>query len=138
MTAKFVRFSLLLLLSTLPTSFATAADHWVGTWATSPMAAKNPTAKFGAEGTDGTTLREIVHISLGGSPVRAIFTNELGLDPLTIGAAQIALSTKPPPSPQPRPFPSPLTANPPSLSHPEPSSSAILQASKSRLAPISP
>ncbi len=94
MTAKFVRFSLLLLLSTLPTSFATAADHWVGTWATSPMAAKNPTAKFGAEGTDGTTLREIVHISLGGSPVRAIFTNELGLDPLTIGAAQIALSTE--------------------------------------------
>ena len=58
------------------------------------MAAKNPTAKFGAEGTDGTTLREIVHISLGGSPVRAIFTNELGLDPLTIGAAQIALSTE--------------------------------------------
>jgi lysophospholipase L1-like esterase len=94
MTAKFVPFSLLLLLCTLPTTFATAADHWVGTWATSPMAAKNPTAKFGAEGTDGTTLREIVHISLGGPSVRAIFTNEFGLDPLTIGAAQIALSTE--------------------------------------------
>jgi lysophospholipase L1-like esterase len=84
----------LLLLCTLPTTFAAAADHWVGTWATSPMAAKNPTAKFGAEGTDGTTLREIVHISLGGPSVRAIFTNEFGLDPLTIGAAQIALSTE--------------------------------------------
>jgi lysophospholipase L1-like esterase len=94
MTTKFVRFSLLLLLCTLPTPFATAADHWVGTWAASPMAAKNPTAKFGAEGTDGTTLREIVHISLGGPSVRAILTNEFGLDPLTIGAAQIALSTE--------------------------------------------
>ncbi len=93
MTAKFVRFSLLLLLCSIST-FAIAADHWVGTWATSPMAAKNPTAKFGAGGTDGTTLREIVHISLGGPSVRAIFTNEFGLDPLTIGAAQIALSTE--------------------------------------------
>ncbi len=83
----------LLLLCSAPV-FAATADHWVGTWAASPMAAKNPTAKFGAEGTDGTTLREIVHVSLGGPTVRVIFTNEFGLDPLTIGAAQIALSTE--------------------------------------------
>jgi lysophospholipase L1-like esterase len=74
------------------TSAATPPDHWVGTWAASPMAANNPGAKFGAPGTDGTTLREIVHISLGGSSVRVTLTNEFGLDPLTIGAAQIALS----------------------------------------------
>jgi lysophospholipase L1-like esterase len=73
-------------------SAATPPDHWVGTWAASPMAANNPGAKFGAPGTDGTTLREIVHISLGGSSVRVTLTNEFGLDPLTIGAAQIALS----------------------------------------------
>jgi lysophospholipase L1-like esterase len=89
---KFLLFPLLFL-CTASVSAATA-DHWVGTWAASPMAAKNPTAKFGAEGTDGTTLREIVHISLGGPTVRVIFTNEFGLDPLTIGAAQIALSTE--------------------------------------------
>ena len=77
--------------TTLPAT-AAAPDHWVGTWATSPIAASNPTAKFGAEGTTGTTLREIVHISLGGGTVRVILTNEFGLDPLTIGAAQIALS----------------------------------------------
>jgi lysophospholipase L1-like esterase len=57
------------------------------------MAAKNPEAKFGAPGTDGTTLREIVHISIGGPSVRVVLTNEFGLDPLTIGAAQIALSS---------------------------------------------
>jgi lysophospholipase L1-like esterase len=78
--------------TTMPAT-AASPDHWVGTWATSPVAASNPTAKFGAEGTTGTTLREIVHISLGGGTVRVILTNEFGLDPLTIGAAQIALSS---------------------------------------------
>jgi len=72
---------------------ATPSDHWVGTWAASPMAAKNPSARFGAPGTDGTTLREIVHISIGGPSVRVVLTNEFGLDPLTVGAAQIALSS---------------------------------------------
>jgi lysophospholipase L1-like esterase len=100
MTTKTGRLSLLLLSlltlcstgSTVATA-ATPSDHWVGTWAASPMAAKNPGAKFGAPGTDGTTLREIVHISIGGPSVRVVLTNEFGLDPLTIGAAQIALSS---------------------------------------------
>ena len=83
----------LLFLCCLKTNAAPPADHWVGTWAASPMAAKNPEGKFGATGTDGTTLREIVHISLGGPAVRVILTNEFGLDPLTIGAAQVAVSS---------------------------------------------
>jgi lysophospholipase L1-like esterase len=66
-------------------------EHWVGTWATSPVLAKNPTGKFGAEGTDGTTMREIVHLSIGGPAVRVIFTNEFGAEPLTIGAADVAV-----------------------------------------------
>ncbi len=95
MTTKSRRFSLLLLPLLAFSNIATAAppDHWVGTWAASPLAAKNPGAKFGAPGTDGTTLREIVHISIGGPSVRVVLTNEFGLDPLTIGAAQIALSS---------------------------------------------
>jgi lysophospholipase L1-like esterase len=104
MTTKSGRLSLLLLpllaICSIPTAIAaTPSDHWVGTWAASPMAAKNPGAKFGAQrdehnlpGADGTTLREIVHISIGGPSVRVVLTNEFGLDPLTIGAAQIALS----------------------------------------------
>jgi lysophospholipase L1-like esterase len=39
-----------------------------------------------------TTLREIVHISIGGPTVRVVFTNEFGTEPLTIGAAQVAVS----------------------------------------------
>jgi lysophospholipase L1-like esterase len=71
------------------TANAAPPDHWVGTWATGPVALPNPENKFGAE---DTTFREIVHVSLGGSRVRIIFTNEFGLDPLTINEAHIALS----------------------------------------------
>jgi lysophospholipase L1-like esterase len=43
-------------------------------------------------GTADTTLREIVHISIGGPQVRVVFTNEFGAEPLTIGAAHVAIS----------------------------------------------
>ena len=43
-------------------------------------------------GTADTTLREIVHVSIGGPQVRIIFTNEFGTDPLTIAAAHVAIS----------------------------------------------
>jgi lysophospholipase L1-like esterase len=70
------------------TAAAAPPDHWVGTWATSPVALPNADGAFGA---DDATYREIVHASLGGSSVRIILSNEFGLDPLTIGAAHIAL-----------------------------------------------
>ena len=44
-------------------------------------------------GTADTTLREIVHVSIGGpGALRVIFTNEFGTEPLTIGAAHVAIS----------------------------------------------
>jgi lysophospholipase L1-like esterase len=43
-------------------------------------------------GTADTTLREIVHVSLGGPILRVVFTNEFGTDPLIIGAAHVAIS----------------------------------------------
>jgi lysophospholipase L1-like esterase len=83
-------FALLLLCLNLSTAnAATPPDHWVGTWATSPVAAPNTDGKYG---TADTTYREIVHISIGGPSVRIILSNEFGLEPLIIGAAHIALS----------------------------------------------
>jgi lysophospholipase L1-like esterase len=38
------------------------------------------------------TMREIVHISAGGEQIRLRFTNEFGLDPLTVADAHVALS----------------------------------------------
>jgi lysophospholipase L1-like esterase len=72
-------------------SRAQSADrpHWVGTWATSPMLAENA---FRVHPFCGDTLREIVHVSTGGNQVRVRFTNEFGLDPLTILDAHVALS----------------------------------------------
>lgn len=68
---------------------ASQPDHWVGTWATSPVALRNANDRFGAA---DATYREIVHVSLGGNSVRIIVSNEFGLDSLTIGAASIAPS----------------------------------------------
>jgi len=85
-------FSLAALTAFACAGYARAQDHWVGTWAAAPMAAKNSGGKFGAEGTDGSTLREVVHVSIGGTSLRVVLTNEFGEDPLTVNAAQIALS----------------------------------------------
>ncbi len=85
-------FSLAALTAFVCAGYARAQDHWVGTWAAAPMAAKNSGGKFGGEGTDGSTLREVVHVSIGGTSLRVVLTNEFGEDPLTVNAAQIALS----------------------------------------------
>ena len=84
------RFAMLVLGLATFASTANAAppDHWVGTWGASPVAGPNPAGKIIS---GDTTLREIVHISLGGSMVRVVLSNEFGLDPLTIGSASIAL-----------------------------------------------
>ena len=66
-------------------------EHWVGTWATAPFAEGN---KDGIGASD-ITLRQIVHTSLGGSRVRIVLSNEFGTDPLTIGAAHVAISAAP-------------------------------------------
>jgi lysophospholipase L1-like esterase len=65
------------------------AGRWIGTWAASPEAQPN---KIGLSNSAGTTYREIVHLSIGGSAVRIVLTNEFGLEPLTIGAARVAMS----------------------------------------------
>ncbi|WP_263378761.1 SGNH/GDSL hydrolase family protein [Granulicella paludicola] len=80
----------ILLAGMLPMAQAQGGDdHWVGTWATSPMGFPN---KGGSLGDDkGTTLREIEHISVGGSTVRVTLSNEFGVEPLTVNAASIAV-----------------------------------------------
>ena len=138
------RLRLIVLLAVTATASISHAapppDHWVGTWAASPMAANNgraatltaappivappahssavpaatqtpapaaapaqlaaPSTRESSQarpepfiyGTADTTVREIVHVSIGGPQVRVIFTNEFGTDPLTIGAAHVAVS----------------------------------------------
>lgn len=64
--------------------------HWVGTWAASPQTPADTwdhPAAFGDQ-----TLRQIVHVSMGGDTLRVRFSNAFGRQPLVIGAASIALS----------------------------------------------
>jgi lysophospholipase L1-like esterase len=68
---------------------STPEPQWVGTWATASMLADG---SAGIRMLSGVTLRQIAHISVGGAQVRIRFTNEFGLDPLTIGDAHVALS----------------------------------------------
>jgi hypothetical protein len=43
---------------------------------------------------DNQTLRQIVHLTLGGSRFRVVLSNTFGTAPLTIGAVQVALRDK--------------------------------------------
>jgi lysophospholipase L1-like esterase len=58
---------------------------WIGTWASAPAWA-DPGASF-----QHRTLREVVHVSIGGTRVRVRFTNRFGETPLVIAHATVAL-----------------------------------------------
>lgn len=64
------------------------AERWVGTWSAAPQLVEPrnmPPTSLG-----GNTLRQHLHVSLGGSQVRLRFSNEFGNDSLTLDAVQIA------------------------------------------------
>lgn len=72
-------------------AFAEAPRRWVGAWASAQLApdAKNSLAP---EDYNNATLRQIVRLSLGGETVRVRLSNAFGTRPLTIKAANVAIS----------------------------------------------
>jgi len=68
--------------------------HWVVSWgaSASPPPDAAQLRKQGLE-FDNQTLREIVHLSLGGSAVRVRFSNLFGKQSVEIGSAHVALRT---------------------------------------------
>lgn len=81
-----VMWAAIVLLS--PKISAAAENHWVGTWAAALVASENGNGEF----TQDTTVRDVVHVSIGGSSVRVVFSNEFGRNDLSIGAATIGLA----------------------------------------------
>jgi lysophospholipase L1-like esterase len=91
-----------------------SVDHWVGTWSTAevgrpqtpPAAVPGPPPFMQNQCPAGPppastflhfnnqTIRQIVHVSLGGPRVRVVLSNRYGTAPLTVGAAQVALAAK--------------------------------------------
>jgi len=83
---------------TLAFSSALAADktHWVVTWGASPAPQLADEGQMRAAKLDfeNQTLREIVHISIGGDTLRVRLSNAFGKDTLEVGAAHIAVRDK--------------------------------------------
>ncbi len=80
--------------------FSFAQDHWVGTWSTAvvvrPAPASAATAAPAGRGgprfeLNNQTLRQIVHVSLGGQRARVVLSNVFGAAPLQVDAADVAL-----------------------------------------------
>lgn len=63
--------------------------RWVGTWACSPQLG-DPGNAPPAPGFEDSTLRQIVHVSLGGKRIRIRLSNAFGASDLTIPAVHIA------------------------------------------------
>jgi lysophospholipase L1-like esterase len=64
---------------------------WVGTWSGAPQLTE--TANLPPASLTNATLRQIVHVSVGGSQVRVRFSNEFGNGPVTINAVHVAVCT---------------------------------------------
>jgi lysophospholipase L1-like esterase len=63
--------------------------HWVATWTCAPQLTEPsnlPPAPL-----SNSTLRQVVHVSLGGSRIRVRFSNEFGNGPVAIHAAHVAV-----------------------------------------------
>ncbi len=68
-----------------------AAPTWVGTWSAAPQLVE-PRNLPPAPGLSGNTLRQAVHVSLGGDRLRVRFSNQFGDAPLGVAGARLALS----------------------------------------------
>src|SRR3989442_15557888 len=68
-------------------------DHWVGTWASSPQLgdARNEPP---APGFTDSTLRQIVHVSIGGKKKRIRFSHSVGGTVLTLSFPPVARAAR--------------------------------------------
>lgn len=69
-----------------------AEASWTGSWASAQEAPDAQNALSDADLTD-VTLREIVHLSVGGRRLRVRLSNAFGRTPLRIGRVRVALAT---------------------------------------------
>ena len=72
-----------------PAAAAVDPSRWVGTWAT---AVTRPVSGQALAGFRATTIRQRVHVSLGGPSLRVRLTNVYGTRPLQVGAVTVALT----------------------------------------------
>ena len=88
--------AIILLLACLATGVdaGKAQKHWVGSWAASQQLVEPSNSLAPADIRDAT-LRQIVHLSLGGSEVRLRLSNRFGSAPLHLTAVHVARAVSP-------------------------------------------
>ncbi len=64
-------------------------EEWVGTWGTA-LQLTEPANLPPEPGLSGNTLRQVVHVSLGGSRVRLHVSNAYGTEPVTLASVHLA------------------------------------------------
>src|SRR5215470_17621850 len=89
---KFLLTSLLILCAVR--SGASAQSRWIASWATSPQedAGENVLT---SEELRASTLRQIVHLSLGGKKIRLHLSNRYGTEPLHLLSVHVAKAVAP-------------------------------------------
>ena len=73
-----------------------AEAHWVGSWAAAQQLVE-PGNALSADDLRDATLRQIVHLSIGGSEIRLRLSNRFGTTPLHLTTVHIARSLSPDP-----------------------------------------
>lgn len=93
-TAAFAAAFLAFAAPVLPAG-AAEGGGWIGTWSASPQPIWEPDfiAPIGfPRNLWNQTIREVARVSLGGSQVRVVLTNEYGSQPLVVSEAHVAIS----------------------------------------------
>src|ERR1700733_6356706 len=70
---------------------AQATAHWVGSWAASQQGPETQN-QVDAELLRDATLRQVVHLTVGGSQLRVRLSNAFGTQPLHLTAVHVARS----------------------------------------------
>src|SRR6266849_8766522 len=71
-----------------PAGAQAQTNSWISSWTASPQAPRGVIpASF-----SNRTIRQIVHLSIGGNKIRLRLTNEFGAKPVLIGAASVAMA----------------------------------------------
>ncbi len=73
-----------------PTGDAGQLTKWVGTWAAAPQLVESGNVPPKKPGLSNNTLRQIVHVSIGGKRIRVRFSNEFSSMPVTMKSVHVA------------------------------------------------
>ena len=89
-----ISFAAFVVLLFLCSRTGAAQEHWVGTWAASQQLVE-PRNSLSEDDLRDATLRQIVHVTIGGEKLRIRLSNRFGTTPLKFTAVHVARAVSP-------------------------------------------